>query len=232
MTTRNSRPFFHASALLGAAVVAPACAASKNPATPHTHDHAHGGHAAFQNANEWTGVFDDPSRDEWQRPADVIRALNLSPSMNVADIGAGTGYFSVRLARAVPQGNVFATDIEPDMVRFLTERAEREHLPNLVARAATKEGAGLEAASVDRILIVNVWHHIDNRTAYARNLATALRPGGKIVIVDFNLTAHHGPPREMRLAPDAILSELNASGLRVSLSPIALPDQYIVVAER
>lgn len=87
----------------------------------------------YDGADEWARVFDDPARDAWQKPDEVIRALVLPPNAVIADIGSGTGYFAVRLARAVPQGRVLGVDIEPDMVRYLNKRAERESLPNLVS---------------------------------------------------------------------------------------------------
>src|SRR5688500_2205030 len=113
------------------AVPAAGTRGSEHAARPHDHEHARphdthglgGPHAAFANADAWTQVFDDPTRDAWQRPDEVLRALELGPAMTVADVGAGTGYLSVRLARAVPRGEVIATDLEPDMVRFLSERA-------------------------------------------------------------------------------------------------------------
>jgi cyclopropane fatty-acyl-phospholipid synthase-like methyltransferase len=201
----------------------------------HTHtDHAGGGmHHGFADANGWAKVFDDPARDAWQRPESVLQALELAPSMTVADVGAGTGYFAVRLARAVPSGKVIATDLEPDMVRYLEERARREQLPNLTAVRATEAGSGLPASSVDRVLVVDVWHHLRDRVAYARDLAAALRPGGKLVIVDFTLEAQRGPPRDHRLPAAAIVGDLAAAGFAAPrLSPIALPDQYIVEARR
>lgn len=197
------------------------------------HDHAahqHGNHA-FTDADQWTKVFDDPARDEWQRPNEVLRAMELTPSMVVADIGAGTGYFSVRFARAVPQGAVIATDIEPDMVRFLTERAGREQLPNLRAIRSTAATTGLAANSVDRILVVDVWHHLSDRTIYLRDLLAALRPNGRVFIVDFTAAAKHGPPAAMRLAPEQVIAELEAAGLTAVISPIQLPDQYIIEAQ-
>lgn len=204
---------------------------------PHHHgpegthpDHGGEGHHRFIKAEDWTGVFDDPARDEWQRPEDVVRALDLAPAMVVADIGAGTGYFSVRIARAVPAGEVIATDVEPDMVRFLGERGQREQLNNLRPILATQNNSGLAPRSVDRILVVDVWHHIETRVAYARELSAALRPGGKLLIVDFNLATQRGPPVSMRLAPEAIIAELTAAGLVAKLSPVVLPDQYIVEA--
>src|SRR5262249_56518019 len=80
----------------------------------------------FSDAEKWAKVFDDPARDEWQKPDEVIRALKLAPDALVADIGAGTGYFAVRLPRAVPEGQAFGVDAEPDLVRYLRERARPE----------------------------------------------------------------------------------------------------------
>jgi arsenite methyltransferase len=208
-----------------AATLGSACSSASNHG-------AAGMHHGFSGADKWTKVFDDPARDQWQRPGDVLQALDLAPTMTVADVGAGTGYFAVRLARAVPAGQVIATDVEPDMVRYLNDRARREQLANLRAIRATATAAGLAAQSVDRILIVHVWHHLADRVAYARDLAAALRPGGKLFIVDFTLTAHRGPPPNMRVAPEAIIAELAAAGLSASLSPLTLPDQYMVEAHR
>ncbi|AKV00261.1 Methyltransferase type 11 [Labilithrix luteola] len=215
---------------LFAVTVGSACGSgSTHGAEAPAHEH---GHHGFTDAAAWSKVFDDPARDAWQRPDDVLRALELSPAMSVADVGAGTGYFSVRLARALPSGKVIATDIEPDMVRYLNERAAREQLPNLHAVPATQADSGLTPESVDRVLIVHVWHHLADRVAYARDLAAALRPGGRVLVVDFSLTASHGPPPNMRLAPEAIVADLTAAGLMARLSPVALPDQYIVEARR
>jgi SAM-dependent methyltransferase len=183
----------------------------------------------FEHADEWAKQFDDPSRDAWQQPDQVIAALALEPTLTVADVGAGTGYFTVRLARAVPQGQVIATDIEPDMVRYLGERAGREHLTNVRAVLAGAADPHLDPASVDRILVVDVWHHVADRVRYAQGLAKALRPGGMLAIVDFTLAATHGPPKHHRLAPDAIVADLRAAGLDASVSPTQLPEQYIVV---
>lgn len=208
----------------------------------HEHEHEHacshqghgagGAHHAFVDADARTRLFDDPARDEWQCSDDVLRALELEPTLAVADVGAGTGYFSVRLARAVPRGEVIATDLEPDMVRFLNERARRERLPNLHAIQATPTASGLAAGSVDRILIVHMWHHLADGGEYARDLAAALRPGGRLLVVDFSLSAQRGPPTGMRVAPEALSAELEGAGLSAGVSPIAIPDQYLVEARR
>jgi 2-polyprenyl-3-methyl-5-hydroxy-6-metoxy-1,4-benzoquinol methylase len=177
-------------------------------------------------------MLDDPARDAWQRPEDVLGAMELTPTMSIADVGAGTGYFAVRLARAVPKGMVTATDLEPNLVRFVNDRARREGLANLHATLATEAGSGLARDSFDRILLVHVWHHVPDRAALARDLAAALRPGGRLFVVDFAANARRGPPEEMRVTPEAISAELEAAGLTATLSAVVIPEQYIVEARR
>jgi cyclopropane fatty-acyl-phospholipid synthase-like methyltransferase len=221
-----------------------ACGSTPPPAQP-VHDHAAHDHAAhshadhkggmhhrFENADEWAKVFDDPERDQWQQPDRVIEALALSPKMTVADVGAGTGYFAVRLARAVPDGKVIATDIEDGMVRYMTDRALRENVANLHPQLTPPDDPKLAAGTIDRILVVDVWHHLGDRRAYAAKLAAALRPGGFVAIVDFKLDAERGPPVKMRLPADSIAADLAAAGLSTEISTIDLPDQYIVIAKR
>jgi ubiquinone/menaquinone biosynthesis C-methylase UbiE len=205
--------------------------ACSSPQHEQHHEHHGGGGMPhrFENAEQWATVFDDPARDAWQQPDAVMTALELQPAMTVADVGAGTGYFTVRLARAVPDGRVIATDIEPDMVRYLAERATKEQLTNITAVQCGATDPKLPAGAVDRILVVDVWHHLPDRVAYARGLAASLKPGGKVAIVDFTMEATHGPPRKHRLLPDAIMADLRAAGLTPSLSPTRLPEQYIVI---
>src|SRR3990172_2773517 len=99
--------------------------------SPHTMNHG------FSGAEQWAKVFDDPQRDASQKPREVIDALALKPDSVIADIGSGTGYFAVRFARVLPKGRVYGVDIEPDMVKYLAERAKREGLKNLTALAGT-----------------------------------------------------------------------------------------------
>lgn len=185
----------------------------------------------FQSAEQWAKEFDAPSRDAWQKPEHVVAAMSLSPGMTVADIGAGTGYFEPYLSRAVgPGGTVLAIDIEPDMVRYLRERAEREHLSNVRPLLATVSDATLPQGKVDRILVVDTWHHIPDRVAYAERLRAALAPGGTVILVDFTLESPRGPPREHRIPPDQALHELGAGGFLVEKADVGLPDQYVLVA--
>lgn len=202
----------------------------------HTHSHPnhhHGGPMVhrFERAEDWAPRFDAKDRDGWQKPAEVIALLELSPGMVVADIGAGTGYFMPHLARAVgPNGKVWALDVEPDMVRYLRARARKHKLDNVNARAVAADDPQLPPASVDRVLIVDTWHHLGKRVDYARKLRAGLRPNGKLIIVDFTLDAKRGPPRKHRLAPETILKELEAAGFKAKILTESLPDQYVIAA--
>lgn len=202
------------------------------PSSPPPEQHGH--HMLvhrFEHADEWAPKFDDPARDEWQRPKEVIAALELTPGMKVGDVGAGTGYFEPWLSRAVGEtGLVYALDVEADMVRYMKERMAREKLANVQPTVVGAEDLGV--VDLDRLLFVDVWHHIPNREAYAIKVRNALKPGGKVVIVDFTLDATHGPPKHHRLAPEKIVRELASGGLSASVSSTKLPDQYIVVGVR
>lgn len=190
--------------------------------TPHTHEHR------FSGAERWARVFDDPARDRWQKPDEVIAALALAPDATVADIGAGTGYFAVRLARAVPKGRVYAVDIEPDMIRYLGERARRESLPNLQPVLGKPDDPQLPEP-VDRVLIVDTYHHIGGRVAYFGRLRERLKPGGEVAIVDFTLDSPVGPPRSARIAADAVRAEMQRAGYALAARHDFLPHQYFLV---
>jgi SAM-dependent methyltransferase len=198
---------------------AAACAGAQ---TPHTHRHS------FDDAQRWAHVFDDPARDAWQKPHEVIQALALEPEAVVADLGAGTGYFAARLANMLPQGRVYAVDIEPDMVRYLGERAKRERLPNLVPVAGAPDDPRLPE-KVGLILLVDVYHHIEDRPAYFRRLGGSLRAGGRVAIVDFRLDAPAGPPRAARIAPESVKAEMAAAGYALAAEHGFLPYQYFLV---
>ncbi len=201
-----------------------ACASAKpSPETP-AYQHR------FEHADQWATQFDDPSRDAWQEPERVVAAMQIASGMTVADVGAGTGYFEPHLSRAVGAGGkVLALDIEPDMVSHLRERAVREHLDNVEARQVAPDDPGLAGRSVDRVLIVDTWHHVASREAYARRLATALKPGGEVVVVDFRHDARRGPPVEHRIAPEEVARQLASAGLTARVVDVGLPEQYVVV---
>lgn len=190
--------------------------------SPSTHQHG------FGDAERWSKVFDDPERDAWQMPGEVIRALELESNDVVADIGAGTGYFTVRLAQAVPEGRVYAVDIERDMVRFLQERVRREKLENVSPIAGKPDDPQLPEP-VDLALLVNTFHHIEDRPEYFRRLRGSLAAGARVAIIDFRIAAPIGPPKPTRLAAEAVTRELEDAGYELVEEHPFLLNQYFLV---
>jgi predicted methyltransferase len=185
-------------------------------------------HHSFGGAEHWAKVFDDPQRDKWQKPHEVIAALKLAPDAAVADIGAGTGYFAVRFAHMLPKGRVYGVDLEPDMVKYLNERAKKENLANLTAVAAARDDARIPAP-VDLVMLVDVYHHIDQRAEYFRKLRASLKPGGRIAIIDFRMDAPTGPPQNARIAPDRVKTEMQSAGYSLGEEHAFLPNQYFLI---
>ena len=192
---------------------------------PHSHQHS------FGDADKWAKVFDDPERDAWQKPHAVIEALALKPDAVVADLGAGTGYFAMRLAHMVSKGRVYGVDLEPKRVKYLAERAKKEGLKNLSAVQGTPSDAKLPA-KVDLVLLVDVYHHIDAREAYFGKLAAALKPGGRVAIIDFNASSKVGPPVRERMTAEQVQAEMGKAAYRLAAHHDFLPNQYFLVFER
>lgn len=182
----------------------------------------------FDDPAKFAKSFDDPARDAWQMPARVIDALGLKGGMSVADIGAGTGYFSMRLARTSPGLTVFAADIEPAMVEYLRKRAMSEHLKNVVPVLAGASSPNLPTL-VDLALVVDTYHHLPNRVAYFRDLKTSLTPSGRVAIIDFRKDAPDGPPVEFRFSPEQIEAEFTQAGFRLESKLDFLPRQHFLI---
>jgi cyclopropane fatty-acyl-phospholipid synthase-like methyltransferase len=144
------------------------------------------------------------------------------------DIGSGTGYFSARFANMVPQGRVYGVDTEPDMVKYLAERARREGLKNITAIAGAPDDPRLPEKA-DLIILVDVYHHIGNREQYFSRLQKSLKPGGRLAVIDFRMDSPEGPPRSARLAPEQVKAELKRAGYALAQEHGFLPNQYFLV---
>ena len=188
---------------------------------------AHQRHDPTRAAEAYAHLLERPERDSYQKPDEVVRALGLKPGEIVADIGAGTGYFARRFALQVAK--VYAVDISARLLERVAEGAPA----NLRTILATADDPGLAEASVDTVFFCNVLHHIGNRGAYYRKLDKALKPGGRIVIVDFyKRQLPVGPSAGMKLSEKQVIAELEAAGFVRTDSFEFLLYQYFLVFRR
>jgi cyclopropane fatty-acyl-phospholipid synthase-like methyltransferase len=153
-------------------------------------------------------VFDSPGRDERLQVNRVMDILGISPGKNVADIGAGSGWFTVRAARRVTEtGCVYAVDINPEAVRQIEKRAQKEGLHNIKTILSKSDDAQVPANQIDSVLLLKTYHEVDKPVALLRNLRASLRPGAKIGIIDRNGNGeNHG------VARDIVIKEASEAG--------------------
>ncbi len=197
----------------------------------HRHDHARDRHGNPADLDSYLARLESPERRAWQKPDRVVRALGLRRGAVACDTGAGPGYFALRLARAVgPKGTVYAIDVLPRMIDVLRERAAARRIANVVPILAPRGRDALPPRRCDLVLIVNTFHHFHDGVAYLRALSRRLRPGGRIVNVDFHRRdLPVGPPIEHKVAREDFLRIAEKAGLRVAEEHHFLPHQYFVV---
>jgi len=180
------------------------------------------------------GLLEGPDRDAWQKPSLIMDALGIADGAIVADIGAGGGWFTVRLARRVgPNGLVYAEDVQRQMVDAIERRVRREGLDNVRTIIGLDDDPRLPEGELDAVLIVDAYHEVTDRVALMRNVARALKPSGKLGIVDFrNDGWGPGPPMDQRIVPDVVIADGRAAGLRLLSKEDFLPYQYLLVFGR
>ncbi len=179
------------------------------------------------------GLLEQPDRTLWQKPEQIMDAVGVADGSTVADIGAGAGWFTIRLARQVgPRGKVYAQDVQRLMLEAIKRRVQREGLENVTTVQAHGSDPNLPAKTLDAILMVDAYQEVENRVVYLRNLANALKPTGRIGIVNWK-PGHGGPgpdPNE-RVAQAVVEADASAAGLKV-LDHEDLPYQYLLVLSR
>lgn len=197
---------------------------SHQPPQGAAHDHR------FNDIDKAVKMFESAERDTWQKPEEVMKQLQLRSGDVVVDIGAGTGYFTRRFAAAVgAQGKAVGLDIESTMVTHINAEAQKQGIANLSARQVPPHDPQLAPQSVDVVFICDTYHHMQERVAYARLLSQALKPGGRVVIVDFQKRPLPlGPPMEWKLAPEAVTEEFRQAGFQLARSVEFLPYQYFL----
>ncbi len=187
-------------------------------------------------SNGYLAMLERPEREEYQKKDEIMRALELKPGQRVADIGAGSGYFTIPVAKAVgPTGKVWAIDIFQEMLNYIDRRLKAEQLENVELLKVERDDPQLPPAGVDIILMVDTYHYIQNRTEYAKKLREGLAPGGKVVVIDFIPKPWEerpwGPPPEQHLSKETLNSEMAEAGLKVVKDHDFLPEQFFVVYE-
>jgi ubiquinone/menaquinone biosynthesis C-methylase UbiE len=172
-----------------------------------------------------------PERETEESPSRAIRALELKTGMAVADIGAGSGYYTVRLAREVgPEGRVYATDIQPGMIDLLKRRLADERLSNVTPLLGAPDDPRLPPASVDLALMVDVYHELSSPQIFLRRLRGALKPDGRLVLVEFRKEDPSVPILEVhKMSVAEVKVELEAEGYRIDRVIDVLPWQHIIV---
>jgi ubiquinone/menaquinone biosynthesis C-methylase UbiE len=206
-------------------LAAPAAAQDQTPRSPEAM------HRLHRDPKAYIAMLEDPKRDEYQKPHEVLKALDLQPGETIADIGAGSGYFTLRLAAHVGEkGRVFAVDIDPEMIRYLNRRVRDAGVRNVQAILADPDDPLLPDASIDRFVVVDTWHHIEKQGEYLARMKKMLRPGGQVVMIDFHKKELPlGPPMEMKIAREDLVRQMEANGFRLAKEHTFLPYQYFLV---
>lgn len=177
------------------------------------------------------GSLEGPDRDAWQQPGRVMDALAIGEGSVVADLGAGGGWFTIRLARRVgPNGVIYAQDVQPEMIEAIGRRVQREGLTNIRTVLGNDNDPRLPPSSLDAALMVDAYHEVQDRVAFLRNLRRAMKPRGRLGIVDFRKDGlGPGPPLDERIEPHLVVADAQAAGFRLMAMEESLPFQYLLV---
>ena len=178
------------------------------------------------------GLLEGPDRDIWQKPDQIMDALKIAEGSRVADIGAGAGWFTIRLARRVgPNGLVLAQDVQRQMLEAIRRRVAKEGLSNVQTRLGHGGDSGLPERSLDAVLVVDVYPEVEDRVTFLRNLSVSLKAGGRIGIVNYK-PGKGGPGPDLRIDPSAVEADARMAGLKITSRETFLPYQYLLVLGR
>lgn len=179
------------------------------------------------------GWLERPSRATSERPQRFIPALNLRPTDIVADIGAGTGYISFRLVPFLPEGEVIAVDVQPEMLNMIERAQERRHITNVTTILGTQQDPSLEADSIDLALMVDAYHEFAYPREMMDGIVKALKPGGKVVLVEYKaenplvfIKRHH------KMSVRQVRKEMQAVGLTWQKNQAVLPQQHVLIFQK
>ena len=200
----------------GSAQPSPQAFDGRQPATPLSYQHA-----------DW---LEREGRDQMEKPEIVIEAMNLKDGDQVADIGAGTGFFSRRLARAVaPNGKVYAEEIQPQMLRLLEQHSAEEGIRNIVSVLGTDTDPRLPRGHFDWVLLVDVYHEFQDPQAMLAKIRACLKPGGRVALVEYRLEGDTAKqiPVAHRMSVEQVLKEWSPAGFELVETIETLPSQHL-----
>jgi len=211
-----------------------ACNHKPHGSHEHHHGHNHANHHMHQHSHkELIALFESPDRAEWQKPQEVLQFLGNVEGQSIMDLGAGSGYFSIPLAKA--GAKVIAADVDSMFLAHINERKISEQLDDslLTTRLIPYDNPNLSEAEVDRVLIVNTYHHIENRVKYFKKVRKGLKAEGQLIVIDFfERATPNGPPVEMRIPAKTVSTELKEAGFTTfEENRVLLPEQFILIAK-
>jgi arsenite methyltransferase len=182
-------------------------------------------------SSAYIGMLEDPKRDAYQKPHEVLTALAIKPGEVIADIGAGSGYFTFRLAHHVgDKGKIYAVDVNPGMILHLNRRIRELKAMNVTSILAAPDDPLLADGSIDRFFFSDSWHHIENQTKYLSAIKKMLRPSGEVVMIDFQKKELPvGPPTQLKIAREDLIRQMETNGFRLKKEHTFLPYQYFLV---
>jgi len=188
-------------------------------------------HRLHKDPKAYIGALEDPQRDTYQKPHEVLTALNLKPGEVIADIGAGSGYFTFPIAHHLgPEGKVYAVDVSSDMILHLNRRIRDLKTTNVVSVLADPDDPLLPEQSVNRFFICDVWHHVESPSKYLGMIKKMLKPGGQVIMIDFHKKElPFGPPMAMKIAREDLVKQMESNGFRLANEHSFLPYQYFLV---
>ena len=188
-------------------------------------------HRLHRHPKAYIDALEDPKRDAYQKPHEVLKALGLKQGEVIADIGAGSGYFTFHLAHHVGDlGKVYAVDVSPEMILHINRRIRELRSANVVSILADPDDPLLPDASLNRLFFSNSWHHIENQTKYLALMKKLLKPGGEIIMIDFHKKELPvGPPIQMKIAREDLIKQMDSNGFRLVKEYTLLPYQYFLV---
>jgi len=198
----------------------------------HGGHHDRGSHGNPTDIEAYIAKLEGPDRDAHQKPAEVLKAAGVSPGQTVCDIGAGPGYFSLRMARAVGEGGtVFAVDVEPKLLAVLRDRIEKAGVKNVTPVLALPADPLLPRRLCDLIFVIDTYHHFPDGPAYLKRLAQSLKPGGKLINIDWHPGELPVGPKHDKVAREDFLTQAKGAGLELKAEHTFLPYQYFLVLE-